>query len=523
MLDNSLRTMELQCQERVDLLETLKLSRIEGPRATQSQTGQSQAERPGSSRRQTEGHLSSASGPTKPVVYVSSTRSSDIRPPLPQRPSQSRQVWAPQRSATAPGGGSLSPYPPMQSVVYPKLGRTPSPDKRTAFLTTLRTKKPMRQSQLIPNGTPGTAAKAAGLAWGSVPRGIEGTEFVRTGLAESTMLIKELQSQPNTSQPCPAIDHLATQFVAMPDPQMFCPLPEHVRPSEDRVSRPRARSTTVQPERASRPPQVPEHMVPPAVATTFPIDPSSRFLGGTNSEPSPEKMERRLSELSLNQTSLPLSDKPHHVSKEAQLRRNSLDCESNPTGLVRNCIHRKPVPTSSAMERAGSNSSYSSQESYGGYTPTDDGEGDDEGGIEQEEKGQEVERVSGKREENDIGQKSTTRLTPLGLLHYDEAKTWEERVYQALKHLDKGVDTEAVNQIINEIVVKGDEVHWDDVAGLEVAKMALKEAVVYPFLRPDLFRGLREPARGMLLFGPPGTGKVLNHQTCPYQPSFTPY
>lgn len=42
----------------------------------------------------------------------------------------------------------------------------------------------------------------------------------------------------------------------------------------------------------------------------------------------------------------------------------------------------------------------------------------------------------------------------------------------------------------------GDEVHWDDIAGLESAKYSLKEAVVYPFLRPDLFRGLREPVRG---------------------------
>jgi DNA polymerase III delta prime subunit len=78
-----------------------------------------------------------------------------------------------------------------------------------------------------------------------------------------------------------------------------------------------------------------------------------------------------------------------------------------------------------------------------------------------------------------------------------------------MKKLPKGIDVMAARQILNEIVVRGDEVHWDDVAGLEPAKKALKEAVVYPFLRPDLFMGLREPAKGMLLFGPPGTGKTM--------------
>lgn len=78
-----------------------------------------------------------------------------------------------------------------------------------------------------------------------------------------------------------------------------------------------------------------------------------------------------------------------------------------------------------------------------------------------------------------------------------------------MKKLPKGVDANLARQILNDIVVRGDEVHWDDVAGLEAAKNALKEAVVYPFLRPDLFMGLREPAKGLLLFGPPGTGKTM--------------
>lgn len=73
----------------------------------------------------------------------------------------------------------------------------------------------------------------------------------------------------------------------------------------------------------------------------------------------------------------------------------------------------------------------------------------------------------------------------------------------------KGIDEHAAEQIFNDVVVKGDPVYWDDIAGLEKAKTSLKETVVYPFLRPDLFSGLREPAQGMLLFGPPGTGKTM--------------
>lgn len=85
---------------------------------------------------------------------------------------------------------------------------------------------------------------------------------------------------------------------------------------------------------------------------------------------------------------------------------------------------------------------------------------------------------------------------------------FDERAKHALETM-KGVDKTAAEQILNEIVIKGDEVEWEDIAGLEKAKNSLKETVVYPFLRPDLFMGLREPVLGMLLFGPPGTGKTM--------------
>lgn len=73
----------------------------------------------------------------------------------------------------------------------------------------------------------------------------------------------------------------------------------------------------------------------------------------------------------------------------------------------------------------------------------------------------------------------------------------------------KGIDPKLLETIQNEIIHRVDTVTWEQIAGLEHAKETIKEIVIWPMLRPDLFTGLRGPPKGLLLFGPPGTGKTM--------------
>lgn len=75
--------------------------------------------------------------------------------------------------------------------------------------------------------------------------------------------------------------------------------------------------------------------------------------------------------------------------------------------------------------------------------------------------------------------------------------------------LPKGVDSRLAEIIENEILDRTPAVTWNSIAGLEKAKQTLMEMVILPIRRSDLFTGLRKPARGLLLFGPPGNGKTL--------------
>ncbi len=74
----------------------------------------------------------------------------------------------------------------------------------------------------------------------------------------------------------------------------------------------------------------------------------------------------------------------------------------------------------------------------------------------------------------------------------------------------KGLDQKLVDIVSNEIMDHNPNVAWDDIAGLEFAKDTIQEIVVWPMRCPELFTGLRAAFKGLLLFGPPGTGWLVS-------------
>ena len=66
-----------------------------------------------------------------------------------------------------------------------------------------------------------------------------------------------------------------------------------------------------------------------------------------------------------------------------------------------------------------------------------------------------------------------------------------------------------IESVERDIVEGKVNVKWESIAGLNEAKHLLQEAVVLPLWMPDYFKGIRRPWKGVLMFGPPGTGKTM--------------
>jgi transitional endoplasmic reticulum ATPase len=84
----------------------------------------------------------------------------------------------------------------------------------------------------------------------------------------------------------------------------------------------------------------------------------------------------------------------------------------------------------------------------------------------------------------------------------DELKVTRDDFFEAMK----GITPSA----LREVFVEKPNVRWEDVGGLESVKNELKELIELPLHNPEIFEkmGIR-PARGILMYGAPGTGKTL--------------
>ena len=80
---------------------------------------------------------------------------------------------------------------------------------------------------------------------------------------------------------------------------------------------------------------------------------------------------------------------------------------------------------------------------------------------------------------------------------------------QNQKNIHDTEEDEMDKKVESEIMVKNPKVKFSDIIGMQEMKQTLYEIIVVPTIRPDLFTGIRKPQRGILLFGPPGTGKTM--------------
>ena len=543
--------MEMQCKERVDLLDALRKSRKEAQENKEVGEGISKDSlsrgRPPVPRKPENRYGQQASsswlgdGTVPPVSYPDLSRPG---PPLPQRPSIAKtESEAPsERSYSTSQLNTMAPPPPSPqpslSVPQKKTSRTPSPEKKgRVMLTTLRgprDKKPSKSPRGSSGrfaGAPPASSKAAGLAWDAIPKVAKpglGQTLGATGRNGSSTTVDLIHrdgnggngpSRPESTNVTDGEDQalggnaLVRPKVRTP-PDLF-PSAEPLRPNSH---------TIAPPSYSSQLPNGNVGLRPGAVADLINIEPptppaqtdSAKDPASSKARPT-SPIRPKAPDYPSYRTEFPPTTPSTRATAEFNARMRKQEDDRKATSLptrqrspqrktrppLPSGIARRPVANSSTPRAARHDSDGASKdnsESTDDYTSS----------------GHEV--LQKKKKPVRKGRDDVVPIDPeleSPKNEKDAAKSptsssgTQERIKYIRKHLPKGTDEAAAKQIFNEIVVQGDEVHWGDVAGLEIAKKALKEAVVYPFLRPDLFMGLREPARGMLLFGPPGTGKTM--------------
>lgn len=497
-LIDALRQLELQCKERSDLLEALRISR-HSERASRSLSDESkQLSDLHKSNGQAPGGL--GQGTIAAVTYAELSRPNILqRPPFPERTSSEAAVVS--FDASDVGAASSAEQMPESTPLERQAGqerpqRSLSPGKHT-MRTTLRTKSGERPAKPSRKARPGEGpSKAATLAW--------------TALGSRD---RPVRTSPSDSSPRPKSPRTSTD-----QHERHIPSQLHWDSHSRRLVTPRRRehkaSTNERSEfnlnleNATRPSQLSVSAASSALSTSIALEASV-------SEPN-------LAHLDIGEASRAASclTTPH---KELHTRRNDNYSDTIADDDITNGLEkpnfegksprRKPVPGQKptalrpsavrASLSSGSRQQYQQDDTARASTSTSEEEGGRPRPF--------AERYQNKQRSfaNKSGRELESLPNNSDTFETDETSAWNQKKADLLKSLPSGIDASAAKQILNDIVVEGDEVRWSDIAGLDIAKTALREAVVYPFLRPDLFMGLREPTRGMLLFGPPGTGKTM--------------
>ncbi|KAJ6017381.1 ATPase AAA-type core [Penicillium sp. IBT 35674x] len=505
-LQDSIRALEAQCRERVDLLSALRESRKEsaeangGDKASTLTKGRHVPSLPiPSPSNSTPGYIGGGTIPAVGYTDLSKPAAIPGRPqPTPKHHFESVSYFddsAPM--GLSPGG---SPAVRMNSNASEKdRSRASSPERRKPMLTTLRNtdgKKSGKKSKMNSKKKESrpAASTAAGLAWGSTLRSGSGEKAVSDAAAIASSRSAANAEPRNSSGDEPLVArHQVLRRDSGTDRIPAAHWREPQQPSPSRSSpRPVAHLPVRQPvaSETRRPlpsvtatmPEPRDFTSPPSPVSKPSVKPKPAGLRSSLQPPPRATMATSRSEG---------SSRPSTPRQEQDINTSRSTPRTKSAPRIPKIERPPPIQPSSSSENV-PREARSMPNSANGSSAT-------------------------RRKPPPVRQRETPPSSDLDSLGHrstedeagDEDEDDNDDLVKILNKLPKGVDLQSAKQILNDIVVRGDEVHWEDIAGLEPAKKALKEAVVYPFLRPDLFSGLREPARGMLLFGPPGTGKTM--------------
>ncbi|KAI5466524.1 oligomeric complex COG6-domain-containing protein [Mariannaea sp. PMI_226] len=499
-LQDAVKQLELQCKERIDLLEALRISRQDEASSSSSSNGKLTKR---SSLAETDNRDKSA-GSIGQGTIPAVTYSELSRPILPQRPSAPRRGSS-EQAVVSGGSPYLEPFASTSSLprssspsaapsLPPRPGkslRSSSPEKHT-MRTTLRSgnrgEKSSRSSRKSPRPIGEGPSKAATLAWSAIG---SRDKFARSISSENG---------PNTPSP---VSRNSLDQVRKPG---SAPLQwdSHSR----RLVAPREGDSSTETRHSD------EYSY--ARPSLLSVSAASSALHSTSIQdlPPPEQGSTRLERPSGRRSSSSLVT-PRKVLRQQEGLNDLGTTDGCGEPIEKKTVSESAAGRSPAARRAVASSrqprsdpdrtSRSRRREQQPRPASSSSVSEDDTGHTLNKSPRRVKAKEAIEADEETDDPDATRIEESP----DEMTAWKKKKTSILRNLPSGVDEAAAKQILNDIVVQGDEVHWSDVAGLEVAKNALRETVVYPFLRPDLFMGLREPARGMLLFGPPGTGKTM--------------